>query len=86
MDGCDPASYGGVMWCFGLFDGPKAAESTPIYGSLRQRTTASISRRLNAAAFRALAIDVLDNDSSAGPKVEAGQRTLDSIFAAVRKG
>ena len=23
LDGCDPSSYGGILWCFGQFDGPK---------------------------------------------------------------
>lgn len=22
LDGCDPCSYGGILWCFGLFDKP----------------------------------------------------------------
>mmetsp|Transcript_38364 Transcript_38364/g.80593 ORF Transcript_38364/g.80593 Transcript_38364/m.80593 type:complete len:726 (-) Transcript_38364:259-2436(-) len=39
LDGCDPCSYGGVLWCFGLFDGPKGPER-PVCGSLRTRATA----------------------------------------------
>lgn len=54
LDGCDPASYGGVLWCFGLFDGPREAASTPVSGSLRQRSTASHARRLDPATYLAL--------------------------------
>lgn len=36
LDGCDPCSYGGILWCFGLFDKPMGADSTPIFGSLRR--------------------------------------------------
>ena len=27
-----------MLWCFGGFDGPKAAASTPVTGSLRPRS------------------------------------------------
>ncbi|KAK3283224.1 hypothetical protein CYMTET_9069, partial [Cymbomonas tetramitiformis] len=45
LDGCDPASYGGVLWCFGAFDGPKGAEGTPIIGKLRSRKTSKHSKQ-----------------------------------------
>jgi deoxyribodipyrimidine photo-lyase len=54
LDGCDPASYGGVLWCYGLFDGPKEAAGTRVSGSLRTRPTAAHGRRLNPAAYAAL--------------------------------
>jgi deoxyribodipyrimidine photo-lyase len=54
LDGCDPASYGGVLWCFGLFDGPKEARSTPVSGALRRRPTSGHARRLSPAALLAL--------------------------------
>ena len=25
LDGCDPCSYGGILWCYGLFDKPMGA-------------------------------------------------------------
>ena len=25
LDGCDPSSYGGILWCYGEFDGPKGS-------------------------------------------------------------
>lgn len=34
LDGRDPSSYGGLLWCFGQFDRPFEPE-VPIYGSVR---------------------------------------------------
>jgi len=39
LDGCDPNSYSGILWCFGFADGPKEQKSTRITGSLRRRPT-----------------------------------------------
>ncbi|CEM34435.1 unnamed protein product [Vitrella brassicaformis CCMP3155] len=38
LDGCDPCSYAGILWCFGQFDGPKSPER-PIFGRVRGRPT-----------------------------------------------
>ena len=54
LDGCNPCSYGGVMWCFGMFDGPKEKEGTRVSGALRRRPTAAYARRLNVEAYRQL--------------------------------
>lgn len=27
LDGLDPSSYGGILWCFGQFDGPKGTHT-----------------------------------------------------------
>ena len=35
LDGHSPPSVGGVMGCFGLFEGPKS--ESPIYGQVGQR-------------------------------------------------
>lgn len=56
LDGCDPASYGGVLWCFGLFDSPKGSEGTPVYGSLATRPTDRHARRLSPEAYRSLPV------------------------------
>jgi predicted NAD/FAD-dependent oxidoreductase len=53
LDGRDPASYGGLLWCLGLFDRPFSPEE-PIYGSLRPRPTAAHARRLEVARWRRL--------------------------------
>ncbi|MEW5306743.1 MAG: hypothetical protein WDW36_009186 [Sanguina aurantia] len=55
LDGCDPSSYGGVLWCYGQFDGPKAATGTRVSGSLRQRPTGTHGKRLDLPAYRDLA-------------------------------
>ena len=49
-DGCDPCSYAGVGWCFGLFDGPKQPESTALLGQLRSRPTSVMGRKMSAGA------------------------------------
>jgi deoxyribodipyrimidine photo-lyase len=45
LDGGDPCSHCGILWCHGLFDSPKAAVSTAIYGSVAQRSTGCMQRR-----------------------------------------
>jgi hypothetical protein len=50
LDGRDPSNYAGILWCFGLFDGPK----TPVDGKLglvRPRGTANHLRRLGEAPY-----------------------------------
>ena len=80
--------------CFGLFDTPKAAESTPVYGSLRQRPTAGLTKRLNAARYLALAItphvptpaEVRKAEEAVGAvKRGAGQPTLQQLFSKAAK-
>ncbi len=44
LDGCDPNSWSGIGWCFGLFDHPWPAR--PIYGPVRCMTSASTRRKL----------------------------------------
>lgn len=56
LDGCDPCSYGGVLWCFGLFDSPKSSDSTPVSGVLATRPTSRHARRLNPALYKALPV------------------------------
>lgn len=69
--------------CFGLFDGPKGPESTPVYGSLRTRPTSVLARRFNAEAYRTLPIEgaalVAPGGSSQKPAA-AGQRTLENCM------
>ncbi len=52
LDGRDPASYGGLLWCLGLFDRPFVPD-VPIFGSLRPRDTEIHARRLDPATYRA---------------------------------
>jgi predicted NAD/FAD-dependent oxidoreductase len=50
LDGSDPNSYGGLLWCLGLFDRPFEPER-PVLGSVRSRSTASHARRLDLEAY-----------------------------------
>ncbi len=50
LDGRDPASYGGILWCLGQFDRPFSPEQ-PILGSVRPRPTAEHARRLDPTAY-----------------------------------
>jgi photolyase PhrII len=50
LDGRDPASYGGILWCLGQFDRPFYPEQ-PIMGSVRPRPTSEHAQRLNVAEY-----------------------------------
>jgi hypothetical protein len=53
LDGSDPNSYGGILWCLGLFDRPFKPEAS-IYGSVRTRPTAEHARRINLERYRSM--------------------------------
>ena len=50
LDGRDPASYGGILWCLGQFDRP-FPPARPIFGTVRDRSTAQHSQRLDPQAY-----------------------------------
>lgn len=50
LDGRDPASYGGILWCLGQFDRPFTPEQ-PVLGTVRPRPTAEHARRLDPAVW-----------------------------------
>ena len=52
LDGRDPASYGGILWCLGQFDRPFEPEQK-INGSVRPRPTALHASRLDPNLYRA---------------------------------
>ncbi|MEE4380371.1 MAG: FAD-dependent oxidoreductase, partial [Pseudomonadales bacterium] len=52
LDGRDPNSYGGLLWCLGGFDRPFDPER-PVLGRVRPRDTATHARRLDVAAYAA---------------------------------
>ncbi len=52
LDGRDPASYGGILWCLGQFDRPFSPEE-PIVGTVRPRETSAHERRLDVAGYGA---------------------------------
>ncbi len=53
LDGRDPASYGGILWCLGQFDRP-FSPSRPIFGTVRQRSTEHHRQRLDTERYEAL--------------------------------
>jgi photolyase PhrII len=50
LDGRDPGSYGGILWCLGQFDRPFAPE-TSILGTVRPRPTNEHAQRLNVEKY-----------------------------------
>jgi len=50
LDGGDPASYGGVLWCLGLFDRAFTPE-VAVLGSVRPRSSAVHASRLDLDAY-----------------------------------
>ncbi len=50
LDGRDPSSYGGILWCFGLFDRPFKPEQS-VWGTIRERTSQVHARRLSVEAY-----------------------------------
>lgn len=50
LDGNDPSSYGGLLWCLGQFDRTFLPEK-PIFGAVRERPLAMHARRLNIEKY-----------------------------------
>lgn len=50
LDGRDPASYGGILWCLGQFDRP-FPPARPIFGTVRDRSTSQHAKRLDPASL-----------------------------------
>lgn len=51
LDGRDPASYGGLLWCLGLFDRP-FSPPTPQMGVVRSRPCGSHQARMGFSTYR----------------------------------
>lgn len=49
LDGRDPNSYGGILWCFGKFDRPFYRR--PIYGLVRYMSTNGARKRFDVARY-----------------------------------
>lgn len=52
LDGCDPNSYGGLLWCLGQFDRPFPPER-PVLGTVRERPVPQHAKRLDPSRFAA---------------------------------
>ena len=50
LDGRDPGSYGGILWCLGQFDRPFNPES-PVIGTVRARSSEDHARRIDMERF-----------------------------------
>jgi photolyase PhrII len=50
LDGRDPSSYGGILWCMGQFDRP-FPPPVPTFGTVRPRRTADHARRLDVERY-----------------------------------
>lgn len=50
LDGRDPASYGGILWCLGQFDRPFKPPQ-PVIGTVRPRPTRDHAKRLNVKEY-----------------------------------
>lgn len=55
LDGADPASYGGLLWCVGLFDRPFSPD-IPVFGTVRPRPTEAHAARLDLDAYARIAL------------------------------
>jgi photolyase PhrII len=52
LDGRDPASYGGLLWCLGQFDRPHKPPQ-PVFGTVRTRPTEDHAARLDPERYMA---------------------------------
>lgn len=50
LDGRDPSSYGGILWCLGQFDRPFPPEG-PVRGTVRERTTRVHAQRIDVQRY-----------------------------------
>jgi deoxyribodipyrimidine photolyase len=65
LDGNDPNSYGGLLWCLGLFDRPFKPER-PVIGTLRPRSTKDHAKRLKNRWILRLTLPSFTNHRSGG--------------------
>lgn len=71
LDGRDPASYGGLLWCLGQFDRPFSPEES-ISGTVRPRSTTAHAKRLDVTSWRSQINDGSLNPASRVAVVGAG--------------
>ncbi len=78
LDGRDPASYGGLWWCLGLFDRPFQPEQR-ILGSVRPRPTREHARRLDVDRYA----ERVDRPRHAPLRFQLGMGTVSTAKVAV---
>jgi deoxyribodipyrimidine photo-lyase len=52
LDGRDPNSWSGILWCFGLFDRPWAPERK-VFGSVRYMSSENTARKFRLGPYLA---------------------------------
>jgi deoxyribodipyrimidine photo-lyase len=52
LDGRDPNSYSGILWCFGLYDRPWGPER-PVFGKVRYMSSESTARKVRVRDYLA---------------------------------
>jgi len=57
LDGRDPSSYTGILWCFGLFDRPWAPER-PVLGSIRYMSSDNTAKKFKLDGYLAYVRDL----------------------------
>lgn len=78
LDGRDPASYGGLLWCLGQFDRPfEPAKS--ILGTVRPRSTQQHASRLDLEKYK---LSVSTVRFAPSPKVAVIGAGISGLFAA----
>ena len=78
LDGRDPASYGGILWCLGQFDRPFEPEQK-VLGKVRARPTSTHARRLDTKKYIA---KVATSRVSHAPEVAVIGAGVSGLFAA----
>jgi predicted NAD/FAD-dependent oxidoreductase len=71
LDGRDPASYGGILWCLGQFDRP-FPPARQVFGTVRDRSSAQHAKRLDPVAYRERTTRPLNNPMPTVAVVGAG--------------
>jgi deoxyribodipyrimidine photo-lyase len=59
LDGRDPNSYTGILWCFGLFDRPWPPER-PVFGRVRYMSSENTARKFDLGGYFAYVRGVAD--------------------------
>lgn len=85
LDGRDPASYGGILWCLGQFDRP-FPPARPILGTVRERTTETHAQRIDLNTYQARVSEPSDDSHKRIAIVGAGIAGLSAARALTDAG
>ncbi|MCS6852270.1 MAG: deoxyribodipyrimidine photolyase [Gemmataceae bacterium] len=65
LDGRNPNSYTGILWCFGLFDRPWAPERK-VFGTVRYMSSENTARKFRLEAYLAYVRSLADRPAATG--------------------